>query len=47
MFPDNDLSRFSGNWTLAEFHKRLPSVVAAGSIVRFLRHERSINPMCA
>ena len=41
------LSRFSGNWTIAEFSKRLPSVVVAGSIARFLRHERSINPMCA
>jgi len=39
------LSRFSGNWTIADFSKRLQSVVAAGSIVRFLRHRRSINPM--
>jgi len=29
------LSRFSGNWTIADFSKRLPSVVATRSIVRF------------
>jgi len=39
--------RFSGNWTIADFSKRLPSVVAAGSIVRFLRHQGSFNRMWA
>ena len=39
------VSRFSGNWTIADFSKRLQLVVAAGSMVRFLRHRRSINPM--
>jgi len=39
------MCRFSGNWTIAEFTKRLRSVVGARSIVRFLRHRRSINPM--
>jgi len=29
------VSRFSGNWTIAEFLKRLQSVVAPSSIVRF------------
>jgi len=41
------LCRFSGNWTIADFSKRLPSVVAAGSIVRFLRHQGAFNPMWA
>ena len=43
--PSVLMSRFSGNWTITEFFKRLQSVVATGSIVRFLRHRRSINPM--
>jgi len=41
------LCRFSGNWTPADFRKRLQSVVAAGFLLRFLRHRGSINPMGA